>query len=174
MPPTLLLERLLNHLALPSLLTTNVQLSTLNSRSLSAKLDPRRSTNTILWCAPGSQTYVILNFYYAVAGDGIRDLLDEAVAGMVNNIDFNGDGLIPGVFNWLGEGDLKLNVWNSNNHQTTWGVLRAALLALKDYMSHNVYGTAYFTINDGTREVGEGLVGMFSRRSVRDSIWILS
>lgn len=52
---------------------------------------------------------------------------------------------------------LVLKVSNSNNHQTTWGVLRAALLALEDYMqSQDSWGTAEFTIFDGKNEVGKG------------------
>ncbi|KAA6416305.1 MAG: hypothetical protein FRX48_01025 [Lasallia pustulata] len=61
------------------------------------------------------------------------------------------------VFQWFGEMGLVLKVSNSNNHQTTWGVLRAALLALEDYMqSQDSWGTAEFTIFDGKNEVGKG------------------
>ena len=111
--------------------------------------------------------------YDEVVGGAVRDLLGEAMAYIGHNIDFNGDGLIPGVFNWLGDGELKLNVWNTNNHQTTWGVLRAALVALEEYMSQNFYGLASFTINDGAHEVGKGMVDSSMQKYVRDSIWIL-
>lgn len=143
-------------------------------RSWLAKLDPRHGTNTVRWYAPGSQTYIILRMYDTIAGDAVRDLLDEAMHNIVNNINFNGDGLIPGVFNWLGDENLKLSVRNSNNHQTTWGVLRSALLAVEDYMNHNVFGMISFTINDGAHEVGAGMIGSISGNVVRDSIWISS
>lgn len=112
--------------------------------------------------------------YEIVAGNAVRDMLDEAMAYIANNIDFSGDVVIPGAFNWLGDDYLKLTVWNSNNHQTTWGVLRSALMALEDYMSQHVYGLASFTIIDGAHEVGEGTIGSFTMKSVRDSISILS
>ena len=150
------------------------KLSTLNGRSLLANLGPRHSTQTVLWCAHGSQTYIILSIYDAIAGDAVRNLLAEAIANVINNIDFNHDGLIPGVFNWLGDGNLRLHVWNTNNHQTSWSVLRAALSALEDYMSHNMYGIASFTINDGAHEVGEGMIGSIGRNFVRNSIWTWS
>lgn len=146
----------------------------MNGRSLLAKLGPRHRTNTIHWYAPGSQTYVILTMYDTIAGDAVRDLLVDAMAYIGNNISFNGDGLIPGIFNWLGDENLKLSVWNSNNHQTTWGVLRSALLAVEDYMNHNVFGTVSFAVNDGAHEVGAGMIGSISGNVVRDSIWISS
>lgn len=120
--------------------------------------------------APGSQTYIVLQMYDAVTGHAVRDLLGEAMSYIGYNIDYSGDGLIPGIFNWLGDDELRLNVRNTNNHQTTWGVLRAALAALEEYMSHNVYGLASFTINDGAHEVGEGMIGVSMEKYVRDSI----
>lgn len=126
-----------------------------------AMLGPRHGTDTVLWRAPGSQTYIILQMYATIAGDPVRDLLSEAMNSIVHNIGFHGDGLIPGVFNWLGDENLWLSVRNSNNHQITWGVLRSALLAVEDYMNHNVFGMMSFNIYDGAHEVGAGTLGAY-------------
>ena len=61
--------------------------------------------------------------------------------------------------------DLELWFRNSNNHQLTWGVNRAAVVALADYF--NVLeplgvnpGAVQFTIVDGENEVATGVFGM--------------
>lgn len=46
-----------------------------------------------------------------------------------------------------------------NNHQTTWGVLAAALEAVKYYMGVFGYGEVGFGIWDGENQVGEGHLG---------------
>ena len=90
-------------------------------------------------------------------GDGIVDLLAEVTANIVSTIDYSGDGPIPGAFNWLVGDGVELNVWNSNNHQTTWSVRGAALSALKDYMRKIFYGAAFF--KDVANEVGQRVIG---------------
>ena len=50
---------------------------------------------------------------------------------------------------------------NSDNHQTTWGVLGAAVTASENHMSQNYYGAASFTIIDGMVEVGKGVIGAY-------------
>ena len=87
---------------------------------------------------------ISLSILFAVEVDG-REGLFEALAD------------IPRGITGIDERGLALNVVNSNNHQTTWGVLGAALTALEDYMqSMDKWGTAEFTIFDGTNEVGKG------------------
>lgn len=49
--------------------------------------------------------------------------------------------------------------YNSNQHQTTWGVMGSAIVALRDYMSKNGWGGATFHIYDGANEVGAGALG---------------
>ena len=68
------------------------------------------------------------------------------------------DGLLPGGrFHWADDSGLELAVWNANNHQTTYGVLQAAVSALSDCMSsRGAWGTVRFWIFDGGREVGGG------------------
>ena len=70
-----------------------------------------------------------------------------------------GDTVISnGLFNWEYQG-LSLMVWNANNHQTTWGVLGAAIEAIVGHMNQNNFGGASFNIFDGSNEVGEGIIG---------------
>ena len=50
---------------------------------------------------------------------------------------------------------------NANNHQTTWGVLGAAVNALLGWVDGGAGGgaAAYFEIWDGVNEVGVGQMG---------------
>ncbi|KAA6408955.1 MAG: hypothetical protein FRX48_07299 [Lasallia pustulata] len=58
-------------------------------------------------------------------------LLHNALTSILNHIATVGDGaLANGVFNYMGDHGLELNVRNANNHQTTYGVLGAACAAL--------------------------------------------
>ncbi|MCJ1298275.1 hypothetical protein MMC08_001064 [Hypocenomyce scalaris] len=94
----------------------------------------------------------------------ISALLSGAIRAITLRVQRIGDSVLGAVpvdpsvvFQWNGEMGLALNVANSNNLQTTWGVLGAALTALEDYMqSQNVWGSAQFTIFDGANEVGQG------------------
>lgn len=60
----------------------------------------------------------------------------------------------------MGERGLELNVRNANNHQTTYGVLGAACVAVVMAMEESgVVGQGRFAILDGGVEVGRGRVG---------------
>lgn len=134
--------------------------SNLNARSSSSnKLTPRRSTNTILWCAKASSTYIILTPGDAIAGHIVSDILSDAFGALTRHLDSLGDGPIPGgSLIWKSIYGISLVATNSNNHQQTYGVLAAALSALTDYMSTKFFGTATFWIFDGTNEVGKGAI----------------
>ena len=71
------------------------------------------------------------------------------------------DGLVPGgSYTGTGAGNLlSIRMVNCNNHQLTVGVARAAIIALKDYMSkENDYGWVNFQIWDGDNQVGLGML----------------
>lgn len=70
-----------------------------------------------------------------------------------------GDGVIQnGLFRFSRYG-VEWYTVNSNNHQTTRGVMRSAILTLIDFYGHNgQYGYAGFRIYDGLNEVGIGVV----------------
>lgn len=85
-------------------------------------------------------------------------MINEAYSYIVGHLSLEGDSLVPtGVFAWRGHG-FSLRTWNANNHQMTWGVLRAATFALVDYMGQAGYATARFDIFDGANQVGAGVL----------------
>ena len=117
----------------------------------------------MLYCAPNSKTYVVINLIYNVAQTGVMYLLKNAAQDVQTRIAQSGDGLVPNgiyMFDWKSGGyDCQFYCANSNNHQQTWGVVNAAIGAVWGYMlEKNNIGTATFTIYDGTNEVGRGTV----------------
>lgn len=114
-----------------------------------------------VWCAPNTRTYVVLTTSIAIAGDRLGPLLTGCINIVEHQIETHGDGLLHnGVFNYeSGFTGLAFQAWNAGNHQTTWGVLGAAISALQDCMVANGYGGAYFHIYDGENLVGSGSVG---------------
>lgn len=90
----------------------------------------------------------------------VSNLLDRAIEA-VQAIAAAHDGIIgPNGYRWLGARGLTLRAVDANNHQLTWGVLGAALEAVRDYMDHrgHSFGTAYFKIFDGENQTGEGSI----------------
>lgn len=71
-----------------------------------------------------------------------------------------GDGLIPHGFWTLDEYGLELAFANAGNHQQTWGVVGAALMALLDYFVYRVrvgsVRAVRFQVWDGRHLVGTG------------------
>lgn len=125
-----------------------------------SRIERRHSTKTILWCAPNSQTYVILETIASTAGVAVRALLENAYSAITVRVDSIGDGPVSsGSFRIMGDEDIELYTRNANNHQQTWGVLGAAISALQDYMNQNGYGQAAFYIFDGGIEVATGRIG---------------
>ena len=119
-----------------------------------------RTSNSVLWCASGSQTYVVLTPALAIAGDAVENLLDAVTDYIIHLFDARGDTPVTGgVFNWLTDDGLVLSAWNANNHQLTYGVLGAALDAVSDYMNFNGFCRATFSVYDGVNQVGEGMIG---------------
>lgn len=77
---------------------------------------------------------------------------------LASRIEVLGDEVVPdGRFHWADDSGMELTTWNANNHQTTFGVVSAAVSALEDYMgATGNYGTVRFWIFDGGNEVGAG------------------
>ena len=125
-----------------------------------SRIARRHGTKTILWCAPESQTYVILEIIASTAGTAVQALLETAYSAISSRLENIGDGLVSsGYFRIGGDQDIELYTRNANNHQQTWGVLAAAISALQDYMSHAGYGQAAFHVFDGGIEVATGTIG---------------
>ena len=117
------------------------------------------STPGVLWRAPGSSTFIVVQPSTSVGGTLILDVLNACCKLITYYIQQNGDGIMPGgYFNWMGISGVALEAMNANNHQTTWGVLGAAINALLGYMEANGFRQAQFDIYDGENQVGVGLV----------------
>lgn len=123
--------------------------STFHPRSLATgSLEARKSTNTVLWCAPNSRTYIILTMTRLASGSFVESALDTAAGYVAQYVNQIGDAVInEGSVDFYGGNGVFFNSWNVNNHQQTWGVLVAAIAALKDFMSRNYYGGASFTFS---------------------------
>ena len=62
------------------------------------------------------------------------------------------------------ERGMVLRVANANNHQTTWGVLGAAMRALANFViEHGGFDTADFVIYDGENQVAMGVLAPVGR-----------
>ena len=114
-----------------------------------------------IWCTPDTQTYVVLTTSATVAASAVQNLLTGCQNIVEHHIETVGDGLLSdGAFDYLSVATgVAFQAWNADNHQTTWGVLGAALAALVDCMGVNGYGAASFNIYDGDNLVGIGRVG---------------
>lgn len=90
----------------------------------------------------------------------IVNSLTAALAQVRDHISEHGDGVIPeGVYKFADLGFSWYSV-NSNNHQQTYSVVKAALTALLGFMyAHGEYGTASFGIFNGANQVGMGAFG---------------
>lgn len=119
-----------------------------------------RANMPVVWRAPGSQTYIVVTPVYAIAGNAIVNMINAVALQVHAHISNIGDGPISGGnFGWNGDNGLILNAWSANNHQTTYGVLGAAIKALASYFEAHEYGRATFLIYDGENQVGEGIIG---------------
>lgn len=108
------------------------------------RIGRRHGTKTIRWCAPNSQTYIILEMIASTGGTAVQGLLERAHAAITLRIANIGDGLVSsGSFLIGGSDNIVLSTRNANNHQQTWGVLGAAIGALQDFMNQN--GEFYMT-----------------------------
>ncbi|KAA6415966.1 MAG: hypothetical protein FRX48_00685 [Lasallia pustulata] len=121
-------------------------------------LPARHSTNTILWCATRTRTYIILEIITSTNSTPLRSLFTSVLYYLGMRIADFGDAVLPeGQFHWADDSGMEISTWNANNHQTTFGVVGAAVGALADYMRRTGrWGTARFWIFDGGFEVGAG------------------
>lgn len=111
----------------------------------------------------------------AVAGPAITELLLDAQRHIRVRLIAHGDTVIAGGrFDWMGAGHNEVKVLNSNNHQVTYGVLKAALEALASYMQseRGFVGEAGFVVYDGANEVGRGAVGVALDVEANGANWV--
>ncbi|MCJ1228938.1 hypothetical protein MMC12_005602 [Toensbergia leucococca] len=128
----------------------------------SVGLRRRKSTNTKVWCAQGSETYIII----ALTSNlqrlplPIISFLDSVSADIASRIlQAGNNGALPNSqYRCLGLNRHALYVYDENEFGVTWEVLGQAIWAVKDYMLHNQVGPVEFTISDGVRHVGWGFL----------------
>ena len=127
--------------------------------ALAANGGLHRRMAPITWCTPTSSTYLVLGAIRGLSRAATYPTLTEAYDVVLEHISHVGDGVVlGGVFNFEVKDCALLSIWNANNHQTTWGVLRAAILVLADYMEKEGYGEVIFNIYDGKNQVGSGRI----------------
>ena len=107
-------------------------------------------------------SYVVLQTIQAVSQPHVvSDLLTQAIS-YVQNIAATQDGIIgPDGYRRLGGNALTLKAYDANDHQLTWGVLGAALEAVRDYraQSGNCFGIVVFKIFFWEKQPGPGSLG---------------
>lgn len=119
-----------------------------------------RRSDTV-WCIEGTKTFLSLRITSVAIPLTIGPVLNDAYNSVYAHIQSTGDGLLPGgTFNFA-DHLMVLRIWNSNNHQITWGVLGNALWGLRHYMQEkDLWGSAVFQVWDGSNWVGSGMVGL--------------
>lgn len=126
---------------------------------VSSYIESRSATDTVRWCAHNSQVYLLLTQSGAIEMPQIAAILASAWVSVHTHLAAAGDGPLPGGEFFVQFNNLGMRVWNVNNHQTTWGVLNVAILALKDLLSvKKGLGAVIFKIFDGNNEVGQGQI----------------
>ena len=129
----------------------------------------------INWCAPGCKTYIRVVYVNEIpAGTTdwptVRQYLINAQNFIKTQIT-GGDKIIPEGgwlygHNWVQNTyGLEILFYNSNNHQLTWGVNQAAVVALLDYFDSvqkqgKKPGAVLFSIVDGPNEVARAAFGV--------------
>lgn len=102
--------------------------------------------------------YLLLTQSGAIRTDEVAAVLASAWDKVNTHLATIGDGLLPGEFFEQFQA-VALRVWNANNHQTTWEVLKVAILALEDFLSvKRGIGAVVFRIFDGNNQVGQGQI----------------
>lgn len=105
-----------------------------------------------------------------VAGNRIAAMLTDAVIEINDHVGRFGDGVIekaPGVIGQVprliytftgiqGDRRSELQITERAGKHLTYGVLKAVLMAMYDFMSTDHFGAASFTIWVGTEEIGDG------------------
>lgn len=130
-----------------------------NVDTLSSPLRSRGNNPSVLWRTGGSPTFIVVYPSTVVNAVSVINVIDACYKLILHSIQQHGDVILPGgYFNWMGINGIAVEAINANNHQLTWGVLAAALKAVKQYMEANGYRQAHFDIYDGENMVGKGLI----------------
>lgn len=138
--------------------------SLFHGRDLSlSTLQPRAVPHIpCFWCLPRTQTALVIktftpNFWVAADSSTLLAFFSDVMTEVRKHLFTNSDGPIPGGEFFFNEDGLHWFVMNYNNHQITWGVMRAAVEALTNFMVLYGFGPAEFMIMDGMNIVARGL-----------------
>lgn len=94
-----------------------------------------------------------------MGGPAIGNLINAAWRFSQNYIELMGDGVMPADgMDYPPVDGFRVTLWNTNNHQLTWGVYGSALLALRGFMEAHGWGAAVFRVYDGTNAVAAGVL----------------
>ena len=94
-----------------------------------------------------------------VAGPAVENLLNSAYQFSQSYIELMGDGVVPAAgMGHIPVDGYRLTFANANNHQLTWGVYGAAVVALTSFMQTYGFGPAVFSVVDGANQVATGVV----------------
>ncbi|MCJ1305306.1 hypothetical protein MMC08_008120 [Hypocenomyce scalaris] len=127
---------------------------------VAGSLPSKKRAPSYAYCARGSsRTFVLVTLDSLSSPTVLYSLLQSAMQACATLIQTNGDTNISGgAFSILNAGFL-LRVQNANNHQLTYRVLGAALIALDEFMTQENKVAVNFEIWDGDNQVGEGAIG---------------
>ena len=127
------------------------------------RTDP--ASATVTWCAGWGETYTVLEMIQRVTGTAASPISEmyQAVKGILDAQLLVTDGVInylrpsEGVaYQYVDPKGWGLQVWNTDSHQVTYGVLRAAVNALYNFNMLNEFGSMAFIILDGNNQVASG------------------
>ena len=126
-------------------------------------LELNKRVDNVLWCCPGTQTYITLALTHIIPPGPLWTALYGAYQSVYDHVHDLGDGLLAdGAFTWAIGPQVVLSVWNADNHQTTWGVLGSALYAIADYFhTYGIFAAGTFDIYDGPNQVGSGSISWY-------------
>ncbi|KAA6408379.1 MAG: hypothetical protein FRX48_08121 [Lasallia pustulata] len=129
-------------------------------------------SKTLTWATPNTDTSIRTTLIRQIPGLVVYYTLNDISNYISEHLARFQDSNLPGgAFSWEGQESLMLQVVNADNHQTTWGVLGAAVSALRACMIASESGSAgqgsalrwgyaaYFSILDGDNVVGVGMIG---------------
>lgn len=130
---------------------------------------------------------MLITVTHAIVGNALHNILSTAFNRIISHVLDHGDGLLDhGGFSWTEANavasqpsggtdagasssggtsgnpppnELAVHVWNTNNHQITYGVLGAVLTSMIEFMQVHGWGAAFFEIWDGPNLVGFGILG---------------
>lgn len=87
-------------------------------------------------------------------------MLSRASTAIAAHIAVSGDGIVGGggvdIEGANGALGIEMQIVSSGGRHLTWGVVGAAVMALRDFGVSRGFGAVFFQVREGENEVGEG------------------